>query len=107
MLESVRRTGLQVLRGRHPVPLPTRASERVPGDLTRPVGIDGAWRADSPPLGGNVMKMKAKLIVVALAALVALGTVGAGTVDAARSGGPPNPSGQCPPGNTPGCSPHR
>ena len=53
------------------------------------------------------MNMKAKLIVVALAALVALGTVGAGTVDAARSGGPPNPSGQCPPGNTPGCSPHR
>ena len=53
------------------------------------------------------MNMKAKLIVVALAALVALGTVGTGTTSAARSGGPPNPSGQCPPGNTPGCSPLR
>jgi Flp pilus assembly protein CpaB len=49
--------------------------------------------------------MKAKLLVLMLAALVALGSVGA--VTAERAGGPPNPSGQCPPGNTPGCSPHR
>jgi hypothetical protein len=47
--------------------------------------------------------MKGKLAALVLAALIALGSVGAAS--AARSGGPPNPGGQCPPGNTPGCSP--
>jgi hypothetical protein len=49
--------------------------------------------------------MRAKLATLVLAALIALGAVGSAA--AATFGGPPNPSGQCPTGNTPGCSPHR
>jgi hypothetical protein len=50
--------------------------------------------------------VKKKLMTIIVAALLTLGTVGA-TVFAEPQGGPPNPSGQCPTGNTPGCSPHR
>jgi hypothetical protein len=49
--------------------------------------------------------MKSHLLTVVMAALLAL-TV-ASSAFAAPQGGPPNPSGQCPTGNTPGCSPKR
>jgi hypothetical protein len=49
--------------------------------------------------------MKAKILALLLAVMFALSV--AGSASAATFGGPPNPSGQCPTGNTPGCSPHR
>ena len=51
------------------------------------------------------MNTKGKLAALVLAAAIALGSAGAAS--AARDGGPPTPGGQCPTGNTPGCSPHR
>jgi len=48
--------------------------------------------------------MKKKMVAIILAAMMTLSL--AGTAFAEPSGGPPNPSGQCPTGNTPGCSPH-
>jgi hypothetical protein len=49
--------------------------------------------------------MKSKILAVLFALMLALSI--AGSASAAQFGGPPNPSGQCPTGNTPGCSPHR
>jgi hypothetical protein len=49
--------------------------------------------------------MKAKVLAMFFALMLALGI--AGSASAATFGGPPNPSGQCPTGNTPGCSPLR
>jgi hypothetical protein len=49
--------------------------------------------------------MKTKIVALLFAIMLALGV--ASSASAAVSGGPPNPSGQCPTGNTPGCSPHR
>ena len=41
-------------------------------------------------------------VVLVMAAMTVMTTAGTGFAK-----GPPNPGGQCPPGNTPGCSPHR
>jgi hypothetical protein len=49
--------------------------------------------------------MKTKIFALLFAVMLALGV--ASSASAATFGGPPNPSGQCPTGNTPGCSPHR